>query len=120
MKIAFASIENNLDSNLSPIMGRSNYFIIIELKNGKSGNTSIIENTAKNSKGAGNIATKLIIEQGVNVLISGAMGPVAFHLLKNAGVKVYKSSPRNVKINLKLFNEGELEEITSLSNGFPK
>jgi predicted Fe-Mo cluster-binding NifX family protein len=52
-------------------------------------------------------------------LICGKLGPVAFQILKNAEIKVYKIIPGNVEKNLERFSEGKLEEITSLSRGFP-
>jgi len=73
----------------------------------------------KNKFGAGNTAAQFIADHEVNVLISGKLGPVAFHILKNAGIKVYKASSGSVEKNLKRFIEGKLEEITSLSGGFP-
>lgn len=45
-------------------------------------------------------------------------GSVAFHILKNAGIKVYRITSGNVEKNLKHFIKGKLEEITSLSGEF--
>jgi predicted Fe-Mo cluster-binding NifX family protein len=47
------------------------------------------------------------------------MGPVAFYILRNADITVYKASPLDVRKNLKLLNEGKLKEVTSLSSGYP-
>ncbi len=119
MKIAIASTERNLEANVSSIFGRGSAFIFANVDKEKVENIDIIENTAKNKSGAGNVAAQLLIDHGVNVLISGKLGPVAFHILKNAGIRVYKAGPGSVKDNLKRFNEDRLEEIKSLSGGFP-
>jgi predicted Fe-Mo cluster-binding NifX family protein len=119
MKIAVASAGNNLESTLSAIFGRSSAFIIVDLENGEIKEVSAIENPAKNETGAGNTAAQFIVDHEVEVLISGKLGPVAFHILKNAGIKVYKITSGNVEKNLERFREGKLEEITSLSGGFP-
>ncbi|MGB9977914.1 NifB/NifX family molybdenum-iron cluster-binding protein [Methanobacterium sp.] len=119
MKIAVASTGYNLDSNVSPIFGRSSAFIMVNLEDHEIKELFIIENHSKNEKGAGNTAAQFISNQDINVLISGKIGPVAFHILKNAGIKIYKITPGSVEKNLKLFNKGKLKEVTSLSGGFP-
>jgi predicted Fe-Mo cluster-binding NifX family protein len=119
MKVAVASKGYNLDSNVSSILGKSPAFIIVNIEEGKIKHISIIENSAKNETGAGNTAAHFIVNHEVNALISGKLGPVAFHILKNAGIKVYKITSGSVEKNLNRFKEGKLEEITTLSGGFP-
>jgi predicted Fe-Mo cluster-binding NifX family protein len=119
MKIAVASTGNNLESAVSPIFGRSSAFIIVDLINGAIKDLSAIENPAKNETGSGNTAAQFIVDHEIEILISGKLGPVAFHILKNTGIKVFKITSGSVKKNLERFREGKLEEITSLSGGFP-
>jgi len=119
MKIAVGSVNYSLDSPASEIFGRSSAFIIADLDKDKIKSINVIENPAKNEFGAGNTAAQFISDHEVNVLISGKLGPVAFHILKNAGIKVYKARSGSVEKNLNRFIEGKLEEITSLSGGFP-
>ena len=119
MKIAIASTGLTLQSNVSDVFGRSPNFIIIDLENDEIGNVSPIENPAKNERGAGNLAAQFIIDQGVQAMILGELGNVAFGILKNAGIKIYKIRPGSVEKNLKYFEESKLDEITSVSSGFP-
>ena len=105
MKIAIASMGYSLDSNVSPIFGKSSTFIIVDLEECKIKTTSIANNPAKNETGSGNTAAYFIADQEVNALISGKLGPVAFHTLKNAGIKVYKATSKSVERNLKRFME---------------
>lgn len=119
MKIAIASTGLNLRSNVSTVFGRSPNFIIIDLENDEIVNISPIENPAKNERGAGNLAAQFIIDHGVEALILGELGNVAFGILKNAGIKIYKIRPGSVEKNLKYFEESKLDEITSVSSGFP-
>ena len=119
MKIAIASTGLNLRSNVSTVFGRSTNFIIIDLENDEIVNISPIENPAKNERGAGNLAAQFIIDHGVEALILGELGNVAFGILRNAGIKIYKIRPGNVEKNLKYFEESKLDEITSVSSGFP-
>jgi predicted Fe-Mo cluster-binding NifX family protein len=120
MKIAVTSTGNSLDSEISSVFGRCPYFIIADMENGEIKETSQIINPAKNERGAGNMAAQFMIDQGVEALISGKLGPIAFGILKNAGIKMYKINPGSVKTNLKYFGEGKLEKVTSLSSGFPE
>lgn len=119
MKIAIASTGLTLQSNASAVFGRSPNFIIVDLENDEIENISPIENPAKNERGAGNLAAQFIIDQGVEALILGELGNVAFGILRNAGIKIYKIRPGNVEKNLKYFEESKLDEITSVSSGFP-
>ena len=120
MKIAITSTGLNLKSNVSPVFGRSPNFIFADLEDGEIRNVLPIENPAKNERGAGNLAAQFIIDQGIEALILGELGNVAFGILKNAGIKIYKISPGSVEKNLKYFKEGKLEEVTSASSGFPR
>jgi len=136
MKIATASTGYDMDSPVSTILGTSTSFIIVDIKNGEIKEVSVIKNPrklrfggvknhifnsyAKNKSGSGSIAAQLMVDNEVNVLITGKLGPVAFHILKNAGIKVYKFVPGSVETNLKRFIGYKLEEVTSLSGGFPE
>lgn len=119
MKIAITSTGLTLQSNVSDVFGRSPNFIIIDLENDEIVNISPIENPAKNERGAGNLAAQFIIDQGVETLILGELGNVAFGILRNAGIKIYKIRSGSVEKNLKYFEESKLDEITSVSSGFP-
>ena len=120
MKIAVTSTGKELNSDVSYFFGRSPEFIIINLENNEIIDVKPVLNPAKNERGAGNIAAQFIIDQGVEALILGELGNVAFGILRNADIKIYKIKPGDVKNNLKSFKEGKLEEITSVSSGFPE
>ena len=120
MKVAVTSTGNSLDSEVSSVFGRCPYFIIADIENGEIKSDINIENPAKNATGgAGNKAAEFIANSKVNALVSGAVGPNAFAILRQVGIKVYKLESGSVKDNLKLFSEGKLGEITSSSSGGP-
>ena len=120
MKVAVTSNGKNLNSNSSLLFGRNPYFIIVDLENGAIKDILALENPAKNEKAAGNVAAQFMVDRNIKAVIGGKLGPIAFHLLKNAGIKVYKITSLNIEKNLKRFNEGKLDEITSLCSGYPK
>ncbi|MGO9388391.1 MAG: NifB/NifX family molybdenum-iron cluster-binding protein [Methanobacterium sp.] len=119
MKVAVTSNGKNLNSNSSLLFGRNPYFIVVNLENGVIKYVLSIENHEKNEKGAGNVAAQFMVDSNVKAVIGGKLGPIAFHLLRNAGIKVYKISSLNVEKNLKRFNEDKLDKITSLGSGYP-
>ena len=118
MKIAITSTGLNLESDVSLVFGRSPNFIFADTDNGIS-NVLPVENPVKNERGAGSMAAQFIVDQGVEAIILGELGNIAFGILRNAGIKIYKINPGNVETNLKRFKEGKLEEVTSVSSGFP-
>lgn len=119
MKVAIPSIGFDLESDVSQVFGRSPNFIIANLENDEIKDISPVENPARNERGAGNLAAQFIVDQGIEALISGELGNIAFGILRNAGIKIYKINPGNVETNLKQFKENKLEEVTSASSGFP-
>ena len=119
MRVAITSTGLNLDSDISPVFGRSPKFIVADLGNGEIENVLSLENPAKNEQGAGNLAAQFMIDHGVEALIRGELGNVAFGILRNAGIKIYKIRPGSVEKNLKYLGEGKLDEINSASSGFP-
>lgn len=120
MKIAITTEKSELNSYVSPVFGRSHHIIIVNIEDDETREETVLENPARFEKGAGNMAADFLVKQGVDILISGEMGPVAFYILSKAGIAVYKASPLNIEKNLELLNAGKLREITSLSSGYPK
>ena len=119
MKIAITTEKKGLNSNLSPVFGRSPYITIVNSGNNEIKKEISIENPVRFEKGAGNLLAEFLVNKRIDTLISGEMGPVAFYILQNAGITVYKASPLNARKNLKLLNEDKLKEVTSLSSGYP-
>jgi predicted Fe-Mo cluster-binding NifX family protein len=119
MKVAVTSTGNSLDSEVSSVFGRCPYFIIADIDNGEITGDLTTEKPAMNVTGAGNKAAEFIANNEVKVLISGALGPNAFNILRQVGIKVYKFESGSVRDNLKLFMEDKLSEITSSSSGGP-
>ncbi len=120
LKIVIASKGRDLGSQVSPIFGRSQDFIIFDLKNGEIKDIIAVENPVRSEKGAGSLASNYLADNDIEVLITGKLGNVSFHVLRNAGIKVYKNIPGTVEKNIEKFKQGKLMEITTLQGGFPK
>ena len=119
-KLAVTAMGKDLDSNVSPVFGRCPYNILVLIEDGEFKDVQAIDNPVKNEKGAGNLAAQIMENIEIEALISGDMGPVAFHILRNAGIKLYKTGAFKVRQNLKLYLEGRLNEIKSHSSGYPQ
>ncbi len=114
MKVAIASRGDNLESLASPIFGRCAYFIIAEVENGKiEGFESLINAAVAESGGAGIKAAQIVANKNINALISGSVGPNAYDLLKQVGIKMYQIKEGSVEQNIHLFFENKLEELPS-------
>jgi len=111
MKIAISSMGEDIKNNVSDTFGRSPYFIIAEIKNDKIDSFEAIENTeAEKTGGAGVSVSKLVVEKGVEIVISKNIGPRALDVLKQFNVKVY-SGEGTVEESLHNFINNKLKEI---------
>jgi predicted Fe-Mo cluster-binding NifX family protein len=114
MKIAVSSTGDNVESQPSPFFGRCPYFIIFEIENNEIKNSKAVKNNAMMQPGgAGITAAQTIGNEKVDAVISGSVGPRAFSVLNQLGIKVYKSKAENVKNDAELFMKKELQEIKS-------
>lgn len=122
MKIAVTSNGNSINSPTSPFFGRCNFFIISTVENNEILDSVAFENTASNqNSGAGINAAQIVGNQGVNSVISGAIGPKAFSVLKQLNIKMYTARPGTVSENIQKLIEGKLDEMnTSMGPVRPK
>lgn len=109
MKIGISATGKNKDSLLDERFGRCEYF---QIYNTTSGEIKVIENKAKSvSGGAGIAASNQLIDEKVDVIITGSLGPNAFDLIEKEGIKAYKCESIAISSVLKKYNNGELQEI---------
>lgn len=80
----------------------------------KISSVKAIENKGQMSGGgAGIAAARQIIDEGVDVVITGNVGPNAFNLFKNSDInKVYRCVSIKVETVVQLLKEGKLDELT--------
>ncbi len=111
MKICISSTGKNLSSIVDTRFGRCAYFLIVDSDKVKE--LKIIKNTGVQAQhGAGITASQIVVDQKVDVVISGNFGPKASLVLSQAGVKCYiVPSSMSIKEALKSLNQGELQEL---------
>jgi len=78
MKIAISSTGKNLTDDVSDVFARCPYFIIAEVENGKIQNVEAIENKTASQLGRASVsAAQLILEKGIDAVITKNIGPRA-------------------------------------------
>jgi predicted Fe-Mo cluster-binding NifX family protein len=113
MKIAISSTGKTLDNEIDAKFGRCAYFLIVEVEKNEIKNFNVIENTAKAQMGgAGITAGEIVANQKPDVVITVNLGPRAFSVFKQFGIKVYKGQGK-IKDVVQKFIEGKLEEISN-------
>lgn len=115
MKIAVSSgSDAGLDSPVDPRFGRCAFFTIIEVTDGEVTSVQSLPNTAVSAfHGAGIQSTQMVVNSGVNTIITGNLGPNAFYGLQQAGIPVYSAMPGIlVSQALEMFLQGKLQMIT--------
>ncbi len=89
IKIAVATTgSEKLKDTVSSEFGGSKTFTIIEVENGKIKSVNVIENPASSLiHGKGPVAAKHLANLGVNIVISGEVGPGASTMLEELKIK---------------------------------
>lgn len=115
MKIAIPVEEKSFDMPVCVSFGRTPFFALFDTENGKY---EYIENTACDSPGGAGIkASQILIDNGVNVVITVRCGENACEVLTPAGIKLYKSVDGSVMSNIEKFDNGELMPLTEIHKG---
>lgn len=108
MKIAITAVEPSLSSRLYERFGRCVHFVLV---NPDTAEYSVLSNPGVDANGgAGTGAAQLLADSGVNVVISGNVGPKALRALQTAGIKVYIARNCTVQQALDDFKAGRLQE----------
>lgn len=110
MKIAISATGKNKDSLLDVRFGRCEYFQIYNSENGEF--LAVPNSGLSCSGGAGIAASQQLIDENVEVIITGNFGPNAFKITEKAGVKAYKCDSISIEAALEKYKSNELEEIT--------
>jgi predicted Fe-Mo cluster-binding NifX family protein len=109
MKIAISSNGETNESILDARFGRCEYFQIHDTEKKE---VKILENLGKCANGgAGIVAANQLIDEKVDVIITGNLGPNAFKLIDVAHVKAYKCENISITAVFEKYNNNELEEI---------
>lgn len=94
MRIAIPTTgRRKLSNRVADTFSRAPTFTIVTLDGLEIKDIEVIENPASSiEQGAGPIAARTIKEHGVDLLISGEMGPGARNILETLDIKVHEAS----------------------------
>lgn len=114
MKIAVSASADNMDATVDPRFGRCAYFIIVETERNEIKDHEILKNTGVQAmRGAGITAAQIVANKGVEAVITGNVGPNAFGVLSQSGIKIFTGVVGiSVKAAVEKYLKGELEETT--------
>ena len=109
MELCITSQGPDLDSEVDPRFGRARYFIIYD---DQTEETRVVDN-AQNVNAAGGAGVQAgtnVVEQGVQWVISGHIGPKALSVLKAGDVQVAVGAEGTVWNAIAAFQDGRLQE----------
>jgi len=113
MRIAVSTTSGGLDDKVSEVFGRAVSFTIVDVENGEIKSVEVVRNDfAVRGGGAGIAVSQFLADKGVNVVITGNVGPNALSVLSSAGIKVYRAGGLKVSEAIEKLLKGELEQIT--------
>jgi predicted Fe-Mo cluster-binding NifX family protein len=111
MKICVSAVANSLDAQVDPRFGRCPFFMIVD---SETMQFEAIPNMASGAMGGAGIqAAQTIASRGVQVLVTGNVGPNAFQALSAAGIKIVTGAFGNVREVVEKYKRGELSETGS-------
>lgn len=109
MKLLISSTGKDKNSIVDEKFGRAEHYIIYD---SKTDNYEDIVNTAQaGAHGAGPKAAQIAIDQNVDCIITGNLGPKAMRVIEHTNIKAYYLKDGTVLENVQLFLRDELDEI---------
>jgi len=115
LKICVSAVAGNLDAQVDPMFGRCPYFVIVDTE---TMNFEAVPNVSQGAlSGAGIQAAQSIVNRGVQMVLTGNMGPNAFQAFSSAGINVVTGVFGTVRDAVEKFKSGELK-ATAAPIGF--
>lgn len=108
MKIAITATGTTLENDVDARFGRCPYFIIVDPDTLEY---EYIDNaSAQAGGGAGIAAAQMIVEKGVEAVLTGNCGPNAYNVLSPAGIKVVTGVAGNLRDVIEDYKDGRFKE----------
>ena len=114
MKIALPVNEDKETVCIS--FGRTPLFLVLDAETGEK---EYVDNSAAASQGGAGIkAAQILVDNGIDVLLTPRCGENAAAVVQAAEVLMYKTIGDSVEENLAAFNAGKLAELSEIHAGF--
>ncbi len=109
MKVLISAVGKEKTDDFDLRFGRGDFFQIIDTQ---TGDTKVLENAGKTSDhGAGIAASQQAIDEKVDVIVTGHLGPNAFEILETSGIELMSAKGGTVEEVLNDYKAGKLEKI---------
>jgi len=117
MKIAISSHGKELDDQVNPRFGRTDFIVIVDSETEEL--VKVIDNNANMAAahGAGLQAAQSVAQEGVEWVLTGNVGPNAHSILTSSGIKIGIGATGTIRETLTKFKEGGFSETSSPSSG---
>lgn len=116
MRIAIPVDGQNVDTSICISFGRAPFFMFYD---GETKQYRFLENTAASSQGGAGIkAAQLLVDNGVNVLVTPRCGQNAADVLTAVGIKLFKSNGKSAEKTVEEYLSGNLESLLEIHAGF--
>lgn len=103
--------QEGINAIVAEHFGRTPYFTVVELDNGKIVTVSTVTNTSEHVGGVGTAFEQIIALEPKAILVNG-MGPRGIMNFNNAGVKVLRANAQVVNKLVESYTAGQLEDLT--------
>lgn len=115
MKVAVSASWGSLEAPLDPRFGRCPFFLIVDTET--MAFESVANSNVDSPSGAGIGAAQIIVNKGVEAVLTGAVGPNAMKVLSNAGIRIFVGLDGTVRQSVEAFKRGELKEAPAAGYG---
>ena len=115
MKVCVSALSNVLDAQVDPRFGRCQFFVIVDSETMKFTAVSNVASAAMH--GAGIQAAQMMTNKGVEVVLTGNVGPNTFGTLSAAGIKVMTGVSGTVRDAVEKYKRGEFKEVIRATVG---
>ena len=115
MKICVTASSGSLDAPVDPRFGRCQYFVIVY---SDTMDFEAMPNMGIDTMGGAGIkAAQTVANKGVEVVITGHVGPNAFQTLSAAGIKVITGAFGTVRDVIEMYKSGQLKATSGATVG---
>lgn len=111
MKIAASTNNGGMDDTVTEMFGRTGSFTVVEVEGNETGSVEVIQHTGARGGGAGIVAAQTLVDKGVDILLTGRVGPNAMQALSSSKIRIYQASGMKVEEAVKKLMQNELQEI---------
>jgi predicted Fe-Mo cluster-binding NifX family protein len=113
VKIVVAANGTGLDAPISPIFGRSPFYVLVDTETMHV--ETMLNPETSSLRGAGFHSPELIAGRGAQAVVTGSVGPNAFRALQALGLPVYLSAGGTVRKAIEAYKAGRLQPAEDAS-----